>query len=557
MKNAWKSLALGALVTGMTACSGGGGGTDAAPSTDRSVTIKGSFNTGGLASLKPIYGLEIVPMAAIDYGVYCMAISGSGKSTSYGGPLSAAGAFNFVGAFPPGKPIGCLLTKSEEIVGFFSFKTSTNTKNETSHQKSYPLKEDSSELDFGTGLAVTAGSSAVEVATVTDNGTIESSNTITDLTGAWNVVSTYVDHDNGYYHPCDMEGDDQTAEQLAACKASWGSIYLNMYKFTKSAEERFGISLWENQTAFTGCGSAEGYNGALNGWSPVTGFNANGPTVSTAFPTPSLAMNTLTTGGAVLTGAPFRYYGRVKDTYFETNCPIMPDMYDGEEDVPAACKNAAYTSCGSFSEADWKTGLPVDASLMKRVSARKVQCVMNSLTSGGETGYNWGSSCAFRLKSDIWDSMYGSPSCTGNNCGWGDTNMEDTNGTGCKLATCADAGSSIAGLASYWNTSPRLRHIQGEVFLAGAVASGTSSEIRNENVSSKVCPVVATFSYTFTKTGANTMDAVIENIYTRGADWGGAGKGTEAECVGTTDNPTWLGQEFKRGVVKIKLGFQR
>lgn len=564
MTNTWRSLILGTLLTSLTACSGGGGGGGASTgggTTNTSVTVEGAFSGLSVASVKPLFSVDIVTLSN-SYAVYCQPMV-FGANTSYGGPVAADGSFSFSATFPKGAAIGCILTNNDSIAAIFSFKRTQNTAGQTSDVNGYAIKEDTTSLDFG-ALTVSGGSVVVEPTNIVDNGTTASSNVITDITGAWTISSVYENEDEGYIHPCVM--DELEGAELAACKSqTWAGIYLNMYKFTKSGQDdRYGMSIWQSETDFNSCSKAEGYTSLGAGWSIATGFNSNGTTVDDAFPAASIDLSSLASGGATLTKAPFRFYSGtgvdgMGNSYFYTNCPIF-DQGNGATlaDVPAKCTNGTVTTCGGFTDADWETGLTGTAAEKGlRVSQRKVMCILNTLTSGGASGYNWGSGvCGKRMKNTFWDSAYSS----GDNEGFGSDNMKN-DGTGCNNATCTGTNSStsnpIVGINPYFSTEPKNRLLQGEVFLNGNVASGSMSEDRpTEEVNGHVCPVVANFSYAFTKTGANTMTIQVENIMVKGPNWGTGGNGTDAECLGTAGSPTWMGEEI--GVArKIKMSLTK
>lgn len=433
MKNVLRGLVAGVAALGVAACSGGGSSSGGAPSTDGGETTKSMTISGSLTGLsifaEPMFGLQILPKAVGEYKVRCVTLSGPLHA---GEGVVSSGAFSFSMTAGLSAPLGCFLLADEQIAAVFSFKSQTSMTGGNANVTSYAPKPDSTTFDMG---AITvAGGVAALAAPPVENGTSDRP-TFANMTGTWRVSEAYVNEAEGYMHPCDMDFDPTEKPGLnAACKVKWATkgIYLHQIRATDGGDERFGIALWDNAEAFQACGSKPGLtldgNWAPDGW---TEGDYTFASVDLSNITPEVL------GKARFSRSVYNGYSNCPGSWDSSSPPVFTEA--------ANCATA--TTCADFDFAALGDGTVQ--------SQEKSRCVLNSLSSGGEMGYNYGNACGARAEVD-WQG-HQNPSY-------------DNDGSGCTASDCGMVDFSPN------NGEPLNRMFFSEMFVEGNVGNAAREE---------------------------------------------------------------------------------
>lgn len=478
-----RTLLLGLLGT-MAACSGGGsGGSGGGGSSGRVLNISGTVsNTGSLpSSLIPEF---IQPLAA-GIEARCLTLGGTLRAAKT--DLDGSGFFAVDLEVDSGAGIGCLIVRQGALQGAtIIFNSGTSLSGNSSGQSGYAPKSDSTVLALGS-ISIAAGTNGAMEATLAsppqENGTAAAAS-FAAMTGAWTV--TGVQEGQGFSHPCDMDfKPSEYPTENASCKANWSSrqVFIHTFKATASGEEdRMGFSLWNSQADFNTCGNREGIS-LDPAWSIDTNSTPYASGVGTAFTKPaSFPFNNL--DNTVLTKAPFRKWVSTANPT-NHNCPQDYDN-DGAPDgidetsstVDQQC--AAATSCADFAYTADADG-----------SAAKFMCVTNSMASGGQLAYQWGTSfCGHRFDH--------------NQLNFGNI-VFNSSGSGCQTANCSNEID-----ATVFENGPLNRTLNGEMFVAGSMANGQSTELDAQTVSSENCHMYRHHSFTITQTSATTATIFVQ-----------------------------------------------
>lgn len=496
-------LVLGSLLSlALVGCSSGGGSGSGGSTGEatKSLSISGSFNSMPSFTLLGIPRFGVGPYADV-FKVRCVTLSGPLHAGEGIVDTNAGNAFTVSMTSGLGAALGCFVLKNDMIAAILAFNSSTSaTGTGSSYQTGYAPREDSTAVTLG-AISVSGAVATVDDPTNIGEDGSAAVASYADLTGEWRVVSIYENAAQGYKHPCDMEGEITDA-QMAACRSTWtnGTFFMHMFRATKASNsDRLGFAFWEKKSDYVACGSREGVT-VSNGWALDGSYNSESAGVGTAFAAPNINLSSITT--AMLAAAPF-----TKSTFNgANNCPTGDD---GTTELPG-CTTA--TTCNSF-----------DFSGMDgtRASQEKVRCITNSLGSGGMTGYNWGTDCAWRAKVD-WNVL---------------SNADFKNdGSGCDDASC--------GGALDWESDPRNRAFISELMVAGNVGTSTSTEEETVNVSGQACDIIRTMGFTVTQKTTTTATVMVEISMVRkpGGQW------DEATCMASD----WIGASMDK-VERIKI----
>lgn len=465
-----KAVSMG-LPLMMVACSGSSGGGSGGSGGDptKSLTIGGTF--ASLPALSPmagglrISGLDLsnymgsgieAQSFAATYIVRCVTLSGP-LHAGEGAVNAGTGAFSLSMTAGLNAPIGCFLLADNAIAAVLSFSQETSMSGGTKHVSSYSPRSDSTSLGLGT---ITVSGGVAQASAVNENGTAEKP-VFAVVTGSWAVASFVDDAANGYVHPCDMDFDPtEASEKNAACKAEWSTsgtgIYLNQIIASNGILTRNGLGLWRNQAAYAACGNREGV-GLDSGWTPSNGWTTG------SFPA-FTSLNLSAIDGQMLASAPFKK----TSNNGVNNCPKA----QSGDDLPG-CETAK--DCGDFSFSADEYG-----------SREKARCILNSLSSGGDQGFQYGNSCGARAHVS-WDALMMA--------------SYDNDGTGCATSTCGGAVDFNPP-----DASPLNRMFFSELFIDGAV--GSASEVKTESCSGGT--IVETVAITATQSSATAMTFVVE-----------------------------------------------
>jgi hypothetical protein len=416
-----KQILIAGAILALAGCSSGGtadGGSSG--TTTKTLTIGGTFGSLSLMPLKPLYGIDALPMSVSEYRVRCVTLSGP-LHAGEGVVDNSTKAFSLDITAGLNAPIGCFLLGDDAIVATLSFGEQDSMSGGQKHTTAYSPRPDSTSLTLGT--INISGGFAVPVEAPTENGTAARP-TFANMTGNWIVTGFYENEAELYIHPCDMDYE-KGSDLNNACRANWSSkgMYVRQISASNGSTTRNGLSLWESQASVTACGGKEGVN-LDTGWSAVGDWTTGGFTFAT--------LDLSNIDSTMLGKARFK-----KSTYGgHTNCPKEAD---GTTEL-AGCSTA--TSCANFTYSSGATG-----------SMQKAQCVMNALSSGGDMGYNWGDACGARPEIN-----------------WHGSSTYKSDGTGCEDADCGIVNFDPAG------ASPANRFFHSELFINGSVGTANNWE---------------------------------------------------------------------------------
>lgn len=485
MKNTWKSLILGTVLTSMTACSGSGGGnaTDGGSTTPaKTVTFSGK-----IAGVPSVMSLDESIMAGLtDNYVSCM-VMGSVPPIASTVELGSGGVFSLSLSVSAGDAVGCFLRRSSVAAGFIPlvFQEADSMAGGKTTQRGLSPRSDSTSVSLGNISIVTINN---EIVAKSDSAPVEDGKAeapaFADISGSWIIKKVYEDAVNGYVHPCETE-DEMTAAQMASCKANeWNTIFMHSFRAKKASETRWGFGLWKNESAYNNCGKSEGVT-LDTGWSVDT-TSMDHATLKDAFAVPTLDLTDISTYAAK---APFRKW--VSTSGGGNNCPYQ------DADSPSC---ATATTCA---ELDYDDGIHTP----EEQSAEKVRCVLNRMGSGGNNSYNWDGICGRRLSKSVWDKIpYEASNYTA---------------TGCKTANCSGTDNSVAkaGLeATDWEASPLFRFMNSEMIVDGNIGTATGSEVdqqtTNINSTTYNCWMNRTTKMTIIQKSASNISVLVEQTVT-------------------------------------------
>lgn len=530
MKKAIKGLALGAVVTGLAACSGGGGSSDGGSTvTDKTVSVKGQFDPaelpGAAAFSFKVGSQDVYPFGAgVTNEIYCQTLSMPTNSAA--AVIGTNGAFSLSLKVPDGHAMGCfLVTKNgatiQSWIAVVSAVKESASGSGSVGQAGFPVKDDATEFNFGE-IAVTNNNGVVTVSApaAASNGS-SALPSFASMTGEWKITS--VAEGNGYRHPCDME--DMDAAGVAACKTRWANeaVYIHTFKASKAADSRDNIALWQTKADFDVCGT-EGLTFG-GGWdTQETKVKGSLPALVGAIDWTKIA-----DVNAVLPYAKFSFSYEGAET--NNNCPYKHvGAGDSDAGVTAAAGKTLLETCKAAKTcADFTYTNDVDG------TKAKIQCLADSMRANTETGFAWKNTageklCGRRLEISAFDFMADVTSTAG----------------------CDNAGCGVLTQETNFRSEPVNRHFISELLTSGNLGSGTTTELdKQKNYDTGVdyyCYMNRELSFQITQNSAtNATFALTINVYPKTgtiqvADYGVGEKDPNADNGGDAGKP-WFDSE--------------
>lgn len=388
-----RKVLTGVMSLALGACSGITSSVNSASEATKSLSIGGTFS---LLTLRAVSFDDSVRSFAT-YSVRCVTLSGPAYAGE--GQVSSTPPYTFNVSMAAGlnAPIGCFLMGDGLAVATLAFGAETNMSGTSNPKTAYTPRPDSTELMLGT--ITIADGVAQPAAPVVENGS-QAKPSFIDMTGKWSINSVYENANELYIHPCDVDlSIPATSSLKTQCRSQWSAkdVYIHQVAATNSGKTRQAIGIWNSQAALTSCGGKEGIT-LDSQWTVVGSW----PTGNITFA--ALDLSNLTTD--VLSKAKFTRISSAS----ATNCPRNADY---TADLPEC---ATANNCNDFS-ASYPSG--------ERGSMEKLECVLNSLSSGGQYPYGCGDVCG--AKAEINWAGLSDPSTRP---------TYDAQGKGCGDATC-------------------------------------------------------------------------------------------------------------------------
>lgn len=208
-------------------------------SSTTAITISGQIATGltgdgNVSELNSIRGLE-------EYTFYCVAFNASADSCS--DQLDTEGNFSCAG-LPSDTPFGCFVKDATSIVATLEFTDTTSTGFENETASSASVKES---VSLGAVVLNTATGKATVSKSVLDGKTSTGSSDLTPL-----------DFQGTSWTLSCVDGDDSAMNTVCSQFVTESpTVYFRILAATKGSTTMYGLGVWENASAYAGCGSID------------------------------------------------------------------------------------------------------------------------------------------------------------------------------------------------------------------------------------------------------------------------------------------------------------